>query len=106
MNALDKTEWEQYAEIFNALAGPIRVRILSMVAADDEVACTTLETVLPISKSTISYHVRILRAAGLLTVRKEGRFYFYTLRSDVMEHFLPGVAERLGQIAPAEPLSA
>ncbi len=92
---LDRSEPEQYAEIFSALSSDLRVRMVSMIAADDELACTTLEQEFPISKSTISYHVKILREAGLISVRKDGRFYHYQIRGEVFDYFLPGLLERL-----------
>lgn len=84
-----------FINVFNALADPIRLEIISRCAAADEYACTLLEEVLPVAKSTISYHIKILYHAGLLEVRKEGRFYHYRLKRDVIEEFLPGFLEKL-----------
>jgi ArsR family transcriptional regulator, arsenate/arsenite/antimonite-responsive transcriptional repressor len=84
-----------YAEVFRALGDPMRTEIIRRAALMDELPCTHLEQALPVSKSTISYHVKILFQAGLLEVRKEGRFYFYRLREDTMGAILP---EFLGQL--------
>ncbi len=84
-----------YAEIFNALSEPVRIEIVAMIAATDELACTVLDDTLPISKSTISYHIKILRHAGLISVRKDGRYYFYSLCRDVFDHYVDGFLERL-----------
>jgi Helix-turn-helix domain len=54
------------------------------MAATDELACTTLEKTLPVTKSTISYHIKALVHAHLIHVRKQGRYYFYTLRRDML----------------------
>jgi len=91
---LAKTVSDEYVEVFRALAEPIRIEMLSNFESD-ECACTTLEDRLPISKSTISYHIKILSQAGLLDVRKEGRFYHYTLRREVFDFFVPGFLDRL-----------
>ena len=66
------------------------------MAAVDELACVTLEDTLPVSKPTISYHTKILYHAGLISVRKEGRNYFYTLRRDVLHQ----VIDSLWELAP------
>jgi ArsR family transcriptional regulator, arsenate/arsenite/antimonite-responsive transcriptional repressor len=90
-----KTEMAPYAEVFRALSDPIRTEIVRMAALVDELPCTRLEVALPVSKSTISYHVKILFHAGVLEVRKEGRFYFYRLREEMLATYLAGFLDRL-----------
>jgi DNA-binding transcriptional ArsR family regulator len=70
----------------------------------EDLPCTTLDEELPIAKSTISYHVQILRRAGLIGVRKAGRNYFYQLRTDVLETYAPGFCEHLAEVE--EPITA
>ncbi|MFD4556573.1 ArsR/SmtB family transcription factor [Streptomyces sp. NPDC058469] len=72
------------ADVFKALGDPVRWSIVSQAAAVDELAASTLEDTLEVSKPTISYHTKILVQAGLLAVRKEGRSFYYTLRDDVL----------------------
>jgi ArsR family transcriptional regulator len=90
-------------EILKALADPIRLKIMSRIVSSKELACTTLELELPISKSTISYHMRILHAAELIDIRKEGKFYHYTARREVMDDVMPGLATWLDGRVPAAP---
>jgi DNA-binding transcriptional ArsR family regulator len=85
------------AEVFKALGDPVRWSIITQIGAVDELPCAELEQTLPVSKPTISYHTKILHQAGLLTVRKQGRNYFYALRRDV----LVTVQEALWRLAPA-----
>ncbi|MCW2715450.1 MAG: putative ArsR family transcriptional regulator [Frankiales bacterium] len=84
-------------DVFKALSDPIRWSILTQIAAVDELPCATLETTLPVSKPTISYHTKLLQQAGLLEVRKEGRNYYYALRRDALQE----VVDELWQLAPA-----
>jgi DNA-binding transcriptional ArsR family regulator len=84
------------AEVFKALGDPIRWSILQQVAQQDELACSTLEDTLPVSKPTISYHTKILTQAGLMEVRKRGRHYFYCLRHDVLGELI----DELWALAP------
>jgi DNA-binding transcriptional ArsR family regulator len=84
-----------YPAIFNALSEPIRLDIVRMIADADELACTLLDDTLPISKSTLSYHIKVLYHAGLITLRKAGRYYFYRVRQETFEEHLPGFLERL-----------
>ena len=92
-----------YLGIFEALREPIRMQIIRMIASADELACTTLDDTLPISKPTISYHVKILSRAQLISVRKEGRYYHYRLRREVFDYFLPTFLERVVAGDPAVP---
>lgn len=78
-------------DIFTALANPVRLDIMSRIASVKELGCTTLEMDLPISKSTISYHMRILYRAGLVDIRKEGRSYFYQIRRNELDNQIPGL---------------
>ena len=89
----------EIAELFRALGDPTRIEILRLLSLADEVACTTLDDILPVSKSTISYHIKALKTVGLLTVRKDGRWYHYTLQRDRLEAVLPGFFELLPALA-------
>jgi DNA-binding transcriptional ArsR family regulator len=86
---------DESIQVFSALSEPIRIRILQQIASADELACVVLDANLGITKSTISYHIKLLRRAQLISVRKQGRRYFYTLRRDVLDHFVPGLIDRL-----------
>ena len=80
-------------DVFRALSDPIRWSIIVQMAQVDELACITLEDTLPVSKPTISYHTKILQNAGLISTRKAGRNYYYTLRRDVLRDLLDGLWE-------------
>src|ERR1700693_1904274 len=88
-------------EVFRALSDPVRWSIIVQMAQVDELACITLEDTLPVSKPTISYHTKILQNAGLISTRKAGRNYYYSLRRDVLSDLIGGL-HRLG--APPGPV--
>jgi DNA-binding transcriptional ArsR family regulator len=88
-------------EVFRALSDPIRWRIIVQMAQVDELACLTLEETLPVSKPTISYHTKILHNAGLISTRKAGRNYYYSLRRDVVGDLLDGLWELAPTPRPA-----
>lgn len=83
-------------EVFRALSDPIRWSIITQMAKVDELACITLESTLPVSKPTISYHTKILQNAGLIRSRKAGRNYYYSLRREVLRDLL----DELWELAP------
>ncbi len=90
-----RVDLEHLVEVFKALGHPMRLEIMRQMVSVPELACTTLEETLPISKPTISYHVKALSGARLVRVRKEGKYYFYTPRLDEIEELLPGFTQLL-----------
>lgn len=74
---LSEAEADALAHRFAALADPVRLRVLSLIASADEVcSCDMLE---PIGKSqpTISHHTKILADAGLIVGDKRGRWVYW-----------------------------
>jgi ArsR family transcriptional regulator len=74
---LDEEQAAQLARGFAALADPVRLRLLSLIAAEDEVcSCNLLE---PLGKSqpTVSHHTKTLAEAGLIVGEKRGRWVWW-----------------------------
>jgi ArsR family transcriptional regulator len=86
--AMSEVEAGDIAQIFGALSDPIRLRMLSLVAAEDEVCSCALEEPLGKSQPTISHHTRILAEAGLIVGEKRGRWMWWRV-----------VPERLGEVS-------
>lgn len=86
---------ESPVEMLKAIADPVRLDLLMRVASVPEMPCTVLVEEAHIAKSTVSYHMRTLRTAGLIEVRKEGRNYFYTFLPDSM-HALTSALQEIG----------
>ncbi len=64
-----------------ALAHPVRLRILSLLKGGELCVCQVTE-VLGLAPSTISEHLSLLRRAGVVIERKEGKWVFYALTED------------------------
>jgi ArsR family transcriptional regulator len=62
----------ELATFAKALGHPIRVRILRMLARKDARMCSHIVDELPLAQSTVSEHLRILRAAGLVRMHDSG----------------------------------
>ena len=69
---LDAVEAQELANLLSALADPVRLRLVSLVAANGRVCSCDLEEPLARSQPTISHHTKILAEAGLLTGEKVG----------------------------------
>lgn len=87
-STLTDEEAREAASIFAALADPVRLRMLSLIAAEPEVCSCALEGPLKKSQPTISHHTRILASAGLIGGEKRGRWMWW--------HVVPG---RMNQVA-------
>src|SRR5690348_10919758 len=70
---------DELAAVFAALADPIRIRLLSLVAAGGEVCSCDLEGPLGRSQPTISHHTKALADAGLLIGEKRGRWMMWQI---------------------------
>lgn len=83
---------------FHALSDPTRLAILDLLRSGEHCVCD-LQAALDASQSRLSFHLRVLRDAGLVTDRREGRWAYYTLTTDTLAE-LAGVLHEL--TAPAE----
>ena len=86
---------------FEALADPTRRSILAYLAVNGEASAGQIFGQLGNgSRTTISNHLRVLRAAGLVTQRREGRFRMYALDpspSDEVIEFITAYTGRQGR---------
>jgi ArsR family transcriptional regulator len=74
---LSESDATELARVFAALADPVRLRLLSLVADGGEVCSCDLEEPLGKSQPTISHHTKALAEAGLLTGEKVGRWMMW-----------------------------
>lgn len=72
--------------LLKALADPKRFELLERIAkATCPVACMEAREALAIAPATLSHHIKELEAAGLIEVRREGKFHFLSLRPGVLD---------------------
>jgi DNA-binding transcriptional ArsR family regulator len=76
-------------DVLRALADPTRRQIVRLLLAEGDRACGTFG--LPVAASTLSYHFRALREAGILRQYDDGRQRMNTLRLDELESRFPGL---------------
>jgi ArsR family transcriptional regulator len=78
-------EAKRWAAIFKALSDPTRLQILSLVAKNPGGVCEcNIVDCTPVRQPTISYHIKVLKEAGLLDVEKHGLWCYFRLRKDVL----------------------
>lgn len=74
--------------VLHALSDPVRLLIVRSLQSD-EGSCSSLDV--PVAKSTVSHHLRVLREAGLVTTRIEGNSRISQLRTSELEQRFPGL---------------
>ena len=76
---------KDYVLLFKALSDETRLKIVAFLKSGKEhCACQILET-LTISQPTLSYHMKILLETGLIHVRKQGTWVWYTLDKSILK---------------------
>ena len=76
---LSKAEAEELAPVLAALGDPVRLRLLSIVAAKGEVCSCNLQRPLKKSQPTISHHTSVLADAGLISGEKRGKWTWWSV---------------------------
>jgi len=72
-------------EAFKALGDPVRLRLFSLLTRKDELCVCHLTDALDLPQSTVSRHLAVLRHAGLVETRREGKWIHYRLTGDMAE---------------------
>lgn len=77
---------EQIVPLLRAIADPVRLRLLSLVAshADAEACVCDLNDAFDLSQPTISHHLKVLHQAGLLNRSKRGVWVYYSLNRSAL----------------------
>lgn len=88
------------------LVDPLRVRILSALLVTEELCVGDLALALDASEDSVSYALRLLRTAGLVRRRREGRMAYYRLRDGPARSALEAVLARLRDLAALHPEAA
>ena len=81
------------AELLAVAADPIRWMVLTQLTAGGTCVCNLQERI-PIAANLLSYHLKVLRQAGLVTTTRRGRWIDYTIAGDALDRLhaaLPGV---------------
>lgn len=77
------------ADVLHALSDPVRLEIVRSLDEEDELPCGGVDA--PVSKSTLSHHLKVLRDAGITHTRAEGTQRLVSLRVHELEARFPGL---------------
>src|SRR5688500_2336212 len=83
---IESSAAESIAPVLKALGDPVRLRLLSLVAAYDgrEACVCDLNDAFDLSQPTISHHLKVLHEVGLLDRSKRGVWVYYAVRREAL----------------------
>ena len=81
----------ELAAVLHALSDPVRLLIVASVADGREWTCGGLD--LPVSKSTCTHHLSVLREAGVIRQRVDGTKKLNSLRREELDRRFPGLID-------------
>jgi ArsR family transcriptional regulator, arsenate/arsenite/antimonite-responsive transcriptional repressor len=96
--------WSDLKHILKALAGVARLTIIYHLAREPEVTVTELTNRLNISQPLVSWHLRKLRRAGLIEMRKSGRQVYCTLNPQRFQMCLQQLEKLIDPAIIVEPV--
>lgn len=91
---------ERAAELFHALADPIRVEVVTLLLDGERCVCDLMDD-LELQQSRLSWHLKTLSDAGIITGRREGRWNYYSLNRDILSE----AGNLLGALTPSRRLN-
>lgn len=85
---------EKLAAAFKALADPARIKLLSLIAAGEggEACVCDLTAPLGLSQPTVSHHMKLLAAAGLVEREQRGKWAYYRVNYEALKRISAAVA--------------
>ncbi|GIH62555.1 ArsR/SmtB family transcription factor [Microbispora siamensis] len=83
---LSESEAAELAPLFKAIADPVRLRLLSLIACHEggEACVCDLTTAFDLTPPTISHHLKVLRQAGLIESERRGTWVYYWINPAVL----------------------
>jgi DNA-binding transcriptional ArsR family regulator len=83
------------ATIMRTVGDPLRLEIVRLLGNGGEMTCAALSDAIGVPSSTGSYHMRLLREAGVTRSRPDGTIRHISLRRDDLEDRFPGLVDVL-----------
>jgi DNA-binding transcriptional ArsR family regulator len=91
----------EFELVAKALSDPRRMALLEAIGSSESFPCHQLCEQFPVSKGTISHHMKELLRAGLIRARREGQYLHYEVRRETIAAYSHELMRRMGQPGPA-----
>jgi len=97
MATVTATEMARAAQVFHALSDETRLEIVRLLSHGERCVCE-LQQALEAAQSRLSFHLKTLKDAGLVSDRREGRWVHYALNRDALDE----IAEFAAAVKPGK----
>lgn len=87
-----KDKLQESSELLRALTHPLRMQILEFIDSQDRINVNKIYNTLNLEQSITSQHLRILRNAGIVETKRDGKFIFYSINYDKVEQAKQAIA--------------
>ncbi len=94
-------ETAQWAELFSALSDPGRLSLLLSIQQVPDICVTDLAVAVGMKDAAVSQSLRILRALGLVSARRDGRLIHYRIADEQVDDLLRYVRSHLSVLEAA-----
>jgi ArsR family transcriptional regulator len=88
---IDNKKLEVSSEILRALAHPLRIKILGFIDQHDELNVNKIYNTLRLEQSITSQHLRIMRNAGIVHAKRDGKYMHYSINYDKIDKVVHAV---------------
>jgi len=78
---------KQIVKISKALADKSRYEIFKTIADKGEIVCKEITNLFPLSQPTISHHLKVLMESGLIDVRKNGQWSYFSINEETLKAY-------------------
>src|ERR1700742_5223133 len=87
VTALGEPQAAELAAMFKPLSDPVRLRLMSLIASHPggEACVCEISATFDVSQPTISHHLKLLRAAGLLDCERRGTWVYYWVNPSALQ---------------------
>jgi len=91
---------QQFSDDLQILAHPVRIQILTMLAASAGQVCVCdLDSALPVKQPTVSHHLKLLRDAGLIDCQRHGLWAYYFVNRPALAELRARIMSPLDALA-------
>ncbi|MEI5993630.1 ArsR/SmtB family transcription factor [Candidatus Enterococcus mansonii] len=87
-------DYEKMSLVLKAMADPKRMKIIDLLSYNSMCACDVLEH-FDFTQPTLSHHMKVLEAAGIVAVNKQKQWHHYTLKEEFARDFMNTMAQLL-----------
>jgi DNA-binding transcriptional ArsR family regulator len=90
----DNAEVRQAVKVYKALGEPTRLKIALLLTEERNLCCSSIGSKLEsVAGSTLSHHLKQLTDCGLLDLRKDGTYIYYSVNHEIAQKYAPYLLE-------------